>query len=401
MNDLDRLMTDRGIGLLIVPLHDTGDPSFRWISRGAKLTHGFVAKRPNGEAELIHFPMERDEARASGLRTVSALDLGWDRFAKESDDAGELHARFFRSLIGENLEGSLAILGNGPITLYHSILGRLSREGFEIWEGTDDLIQTARKKKDEREIELIRETGRRTERIVGELKAKLASASIDEGRLQIDGQDLTIGHLKDFVSRRISELGMVEDHETILSQGDEAAVPHSRGSRDRIVRSGETLVIDIFPADRASGYFFDYTRTLVAGEPPDRVRQLHAQVLEAFELAVDSCRAGMAASELQHLVCDFFESKGHATTRSDPSTTNGYVHGLGHGVGLEVHEKPSFSINSSNDDRIESGDVLTIEPGLYYPEERIGIRIEETFVVGSDGRLESMCEASRGLAVDR
>lgn len=399
LSDLDTMLSDRGIGLLLVPLHDARDPSFRWLSRGAKLTRGFVEKRPGVEPRLIHFPMERDEARASGLETISALDLGWDRFAKESDDPVELHARFFRAIAGEYLDGTVGILGNGPIALYHAVLDRLQSDGIGVWEGSEDLIQEARKRKDPREIDLIRNTGRRTEQIVAEMKGMLTRTSVEDGELMLDGRPLMLGDLKDFVSRRISELGMVEDHDTILSQGDEAAVPHSRGSRNRIVRSGETLVIDIFPADRESGYFFDYTRTFVIGEAPKRVRDLHAQVLEAFERAVGACRAGMRANELQHLVCDYFEERGHPTTRSDASTVRGYVHGLGHGVGLEVHEKPSFSINASNGDRIEVGDVLTIEPGLYYPDERIGIRIEETFVVGVDGRLEAMCEGSRGLEI--
>ncbi|MBW3671900.1 MAG: Xaa-Pro peptidase family protein, partial [Acidobacteria bacterium] len=340
--------------------------------------------------------MEREEAREAGLPHVSALDLGWDRLSKESGDPAELYSRFFREIIGDRMDGSLALLGNGPVALYHAVLKRLSSEGVSVWEGTRDLIQEARKRKDAGEIEMIRQVGRRTEQIVSEMAELLRDAAVDDGRLSRDGELLTIGHLKEFVSRRISELGMVEDHDTILSPGDEAGVPHCRGTRSRVVRTGEPIVIDIFPADRDNGYFFDYTRTFVVGKPSARFRELYAQVSEAFELGVSMCRSGMRAGELQHLVCDYFEQKGHETTRRNPASTHGYVHGLGHGVGLEVHEKPSFSINSSNEDLIEIGDVLTIEPGLYYPEEGIGIRIEETFVVGEDGRLESLCERGRG-----
>lgn len=383
---------------MIVPLHDVREPSFRWLSRGAKLTHGFVCRRPGEQSELIHFPMERDEAKAAGLPTRSAVELGWDRLARSANDSAELHARFFESLLGSDPSARrIAILGTGPIHLYQRVATILRGEGVDLWEGGEDLIQAARKTKEAWEIERIASTGERTERIVEELRERLGEAEDRGGALHESGEPLTLGVLKDFVSRRINELGMVEDHETILSQGEEAAVPHSRGSRDRPVRSDETLVIDIFPADRESGYFFDYTRTMVVGDVSPRVASLHAEVLEAFERAVEACRAGMEASRLQHLVCDFFEERGHPTTRKDPATTSGYVHGLGHGVGLEVHEKPSFSLLGSNTDRIEVGDVLTIEPGLYYPEEQIGIRIEETFVVGADGRLEALCRGRRSL----
>lgn len=399
LEDLDRLMIDEDIALLIVPMHDARDPSFRWLSRGAKLTHGFVVKRPGDEPQLVHYPMERAEARATGLPTLSALELGWDRIAQQSSGEIELHSRFFRQIAGDSLTGSVAVVGSGPITLYHGVLSDLERAGLRVWNGTEDLIQQARKRKDAREVSIIREVGRRTEQVVEEMAALLRSAEIREGTLAAAGKPITIGDLKDLVSRRVAELGMVEDHDTIIAQGDEAGIPHCRGSRERPLVAGEPLVIDIFPADRDTGYFFDYTRTFVVGEPQGRFTELHAQVLEAFELAVDACEAGMKAGDLQHLVCDYFERQGHATTRRDPSTTAGYVHGLGHGVGLEVHEKPSFSIAASNHDTIERGDILTIEPGLYYPDERIGIRIEETFLVGSDGRLESLCERDRGWRV--
>jgi len=107
-------------------------------------------------------------------------------------------------------------------------------------------------------------------------------------------------------------------------------------------------------------------------------------------------KPGTPASLYQQLVCDFFEQKGYATTRTNPSTLNGYVHSLGHGVGLEVHEKPSFSLMPSNSDMIEEGDIVTIEPGLYFPERGLGVRIEDTFVV-REGGVESLSKSSRGL----
>src|SRR6185295_11500050 len=145
------------------------------------------------------------------------------------------------------------------------------------------------------------------------------------------------------------------------------------------------IVLDIFPADKTSGYFFDLTRTFCIGPIPDELRRLHAQVLEAFTRARDAMRPGTKASSYQSLVCDLFEANGHATTRSHPGTLEGYVHTLGHGVGLDIHEKPSFALNPTNHDLIETGDIVTIEPGLYYPDRELGIRIEDTFVVREDG----------------
>ncbi|HEU4887469.1 MAG TPA: M24 family metallopeptidase, partial [Thermoanaerobaculia bacterium] len=119
-------------------------------------------------------------------------------------------------------------------------------------------------------------------------------------------------------------------------------------------------------------------------------------VLEAFHRAREAMRPGTAASDYHALVCDFFEARGYPTQRSNPATHDGYVHGLGHGVGLDIHEKPSFSLLPANSDLIETGDIVTIEPGLYFPDRELGVRIEDTFVVREDG-VESLCRGDYGL----
>jgi Xaa-Pro aminopeptidase len=209
---------------------------------------------------------------------------------------------------------------------------------------------------------------------------------------------MTLGELKQLVTTEITRLGMLEDHETILSQGRDAGVPHSRGDANARVVKSVPIVLDIFPADRTTGYFFDMTRTFCAGPIPDELRTIHADVLEAFELARDAMRPGTPAASYQSLVCDFFEAKGYPTTRANPRTLEGYVHGLGHGVGLEIHEQPSFSLMPGNEDLIETGDIVTIEPGLYFPGRELGVRIEDTFVVRENG-VESLCSGNYGLEV--
>jgi Xaa-Pro aminopeptidase len=207
---------------------------------------------------------------------------------------------------------------------------------------------------------------------------------------------LKLGDLKTVVSHEIARLGMIEDHETILSQGRDSAVPHSRGDANAAVRPSIPIVLDIFPADRSTGYFFDETRTFCVGAIPEELARIHADVLDAFERARDAMRPGTPASSYQALVCDFFEAKGYPTLRSHPATTDGYVHGLGHGVGLDIHERPSFHLSPRNTDFVEVGDILTIEPGLYFPDREIGVRIEDTFVVREDG-VETLCRSDRGL----
>ena len=96
----------------------------------------------------------------------------------------------------------------------------------------------------------------------------------------------------------------------------------------------------------------------------------------AYDLSLSNLHVGQHCSTTQKLVNDYLEQQGHNTTRSHPGTNRGYVHTLGHGIGLSVHEHPRLSETASEDDILQAGMALTIEPGLYYPEHNIGIRVE-------------------------
>ncbi|MFN2442885.1 MAG: M24 family metallopeptidase [Thermoanaerobaculia bacterium] len=397
--DLDRLMGEHDLAAILVPLHELMHPGFRWLARGARVTRGW-AIRGNGRTILVHDPMERDEAASTGLALLSTVELGQSEIlSREADAAVAMAELVERMLEAAGVRGTIGIEGPLPFPLYLRVTEALERRGGRVWRGEEDLISRARKRKDAREIAAVASVGRRTEQVVTGVRSMLRDASIRDGLLEIGGDPLTIGSLKDFIRREIDRLGMIEDHETIVSQGRDAGVPHSRGDRGAVVRASSPLVIDIFPADRETGYFFDLTRTFCVGDVPAKLRELHAQVLEAFELARDAMRGGELAALSQARVCDYFEARAHPTGRSHPGTTAGYVHGLGHGVGLEVHERPSFSLAKGNRDLIDPGDVLTIEPGLYYPEEELGVRIEDTLSIDDEGRAVSFCSSARGLEI--
>jgi Xaa-Pro aminopeptidase len=385
LSDLDALMRDRGIDAAIVPMHEAMHSSFRWLSRGAKVTRGYAIKVADREPLLVTYPMEREEAKATGLEVRLAHEFDYERIFRSAPDQSDAYAQFFGNILRELHAKSVAFFGNVPVQLYIGIVEALQRRGVDVHRSNgEDLIQLARKRKEPREVEAIRSVGERTEQVVDGVRAMLRDAS----------PSLTLGDLKRFVSSEISRLGMIEDHETILSQGRDAGVPHSRGDASARVVPSQPIVLDIFPADRTSGYFFDLTRTFCIGPIPDELQRMHEEVLEAFTRARDAVRPGTPAASYQSLVCDFFEERGHATLRSNPKTLEGYVHSLGHGVGLDIHEKPSFSLMQH--DAIEEGDVITIEPGLYYPDRGLGVRIEDTFVVTADG-VETMCRGGYGL----
>src|SRR6185295_14482097 len=140
------------------------------------------------------------------------------------------YVAFFDAVLRDLGAGpSLAIAGALPFPLYLGIAEGLESRGWNVWRGSDDLVQLARKRKEPWEIDAIRSVGERTEQVVDRVRDVLRSATIENDRLIYDGRPLLLGDLKRLVSHEIAARGMVEDHDTILSQGRDAGIPHSRG----------------------------------------------------------------------------------------------------------------------------------------------------------------------------
>ncbi len=163
---------------------------------------------------------------------------------------------------------------------------------------------------------------------------------------------------------------------TIVAGGNQACDPHERGSGP--LKAGSAIILDIFPRDQKNGYFGDLTRTVVRGRASDELRNLYQTVLGAQQRVLRSIRPGADGGKLQREVQDFFVSKGY-TTRQDKGRWVGFFHGTGHSLGLEIHEAPRFAATI-----FKSGQIMTVEPGLYYPGIG-GVRIEDLVLVTDRG----------------
>jgi Xaa-Pro aminopeptidase len=193
-------------------------------------------------------------------------------------------------------------------------------------------------------------------------------------RLHHHNAPLTSEKLRAIINTAILQAGGCPPH-TIVAGGRQACDPHEPGHGP--LRANEPIVIDVFPRSRKTGYYGDITRTVVRGRASEGVRRLYETVRCAQELAFARIQAGVTGNQLHQIVQQFFEHEGFPT-RSRNGRPEGFFHGIGHGVGLELHEYPR--IGAGSQDKLCCGNVVTIEPGLYYS--NLGaVRLEDVVLV--------------------
>ncbi len=404
--DLDALMESRSLDALLVtgPAHH--NPDMYYFTGDVHLSNGDLLMKRGGQPVLFYNPMERDEAARTGLQTRQHDPAEYLRLLKqENGDSARAYARRYQQMlmdIGFN-RGRLGIYGRvsvGPLFAIFRALQALLTEVEIVGEAGDSVIVKARATKDPAEVDRIRQMGQVTTTVVGRVADFLMSHRAHAGVLvDSDGQPVSIGMVKRRINLWLAELGADNPEGTIFAIGRDAGVPHSTGNDDDLLRLGQSIVFDIFPCEAGGGYFYDFTRTWCLGYAPDEVQAVYADVASVYHTILGELVAGERCYNYQKRVCELFESQGHPTVQSNPQTQEGYVHSLGHGLGLAVHEAPWFGVTSTEADRLEPGVVVTIEPGLYYPDRGLGCRLEDTVYVRPDGQIEILAAYPHDLVL--
>ena len=404
-SNLDLAMEERRLDALLVLGDSEGNQVMNYLTGGAHLERALLVKRRGGPLTLIHGSMERDTAARTGLELVdrdrqynSAQLLqshGGDHLASDV-------AYYMNVIEDQGLQGRLGIYGmrdaGEAYLLFNTLQDRLVDTEL-VGEYADSLFSMLRETKDDQEIALLQEAGQLTCQVVGETQEYI-QGHVARGDIVVrpDGEPLTIGDVKAFFRSRIHAHGLLEDHGTIFSQGRDAGVPHNSGDPQAPLRLGQSIVFDIFPRGRG-GYFHDLTRTWCLGYAPDEVMTAWEECKEIFDRVMASVALGLPCSELQTMTCAYFEEKGHPTPMSHPGSHEGYVHSLGHGIGLDIHELPNLSNRAGNETVLMPGHVFSVEPGLYYPDRGFGVRIEDSVAFTEAGELISLTDYPYDLVV--
>ncbi len=400
--DLDRLLQQRGLAGIVVLALDRYSPAF-YYATGQKIHHGFYVRAADGRAHLVHDPMERDQAALVDCESSSYAQRGYLQKVKSADSQARALGELVCEVAAElGLTGRIAFAGDVPLGFGWLMLDHVRRlaPALAVDEAQPDVLSVASMTKTEDELAKIRHCSRGAVEAMKRVRDELA-ALVPRGDtfLTAAGETATLGHLRRLLHRTFAEFGLAEDGESIVAQGRDAGVPHNRGNDADQIRAGAPILVDIFPAEAGGGYHTDMTRTFCLGPAPAPLKQVYGECREAFDAAMARTRGGEPCRDLQELVCDMFERQGHATVRSNQGLEEGYVHGLGHGVGLAVHEGPRLGGPPTNTAVLEPGHVVSVEPGLYYPSRGLGVRIEDLVAVRADGSIENLTPAPYELEI--
>ena len=400
-SDLDAIMQSRDMDAFIVFGNAENNPPMYYLTGGGHVSHATIVKKRGEEPVYFYNDMERDEAAKSGLKTVpfSKYDLG-ELLKKAEGDALLASAMRYRQMFEELAltSGRVGVYGHYDVGVVFGTLNHLQKlmPGIEfIGDAREDSIFLhAMETKDEKEVERIRTMGKVTTSVVNRTREYLTSCDVrdDEVLLKEDGTPLTVGDVHSKIRLWVSEHGAELPSGFIFAIGHDAGVPHSAGNPADLMRLGQTIVFDIYPAEAGGGYYYDFTRTWSLGYTTPEAQALFDQVKEVYDTLNDNFDLNVPFKDYNKMTCDYFESKGHQTPMNTRAPIEGYVHSLGHGVGLNIHERPFSGLTAGDDQRLKPGVIITSEPGLYYPEKGMGFRIEDTLWVRPDGVMEKLVE---------
>lgn len=279
-----------------------------------------------------------------------------------------------------------------PASFPFSLGDYLRRSGIRLAciEGT---FFPKRRRKTESEIRKIIFALRLAESAMARAVEILRSSVVDKmSRLLWNGKLLTSELLRQEIEIEIIRGGGAAQ-DTIVSCGRKSAEPHNSGSG--LLFANKPIIIDIFPRIESSGYYGDLTRTFVKGKVPAVVKKAFEAVFEARDSAKKMIRSGIFSAKVYRRAFEVLEKRGFQTGKKD-DVNFGFFHGLGHGVGLEIHEPPDISSRISQ--ALLENDVITVEPGLYYPEWG-GVRLEDMVVVGEKS-CETITQSPTFLRID-
>jgi Xaa-Pro aminopeptidase len=327
----------------------------------------FLYLETNGTRAVTASAIERPRLEEAGeLDLIGLEDLGWDELIASGRPRWDIELEVAVRAV-ERLGISEADV---PAEFPVELADRLRSRGFSVRADHDEFARR-RRSKNSAELAGVRRAQAAADAAMGRAAEMLRG-----------GGSLTSESVRNEMIAVCREHGATLPADVIVASGAAGAVGHDPGSGP--LREGEPIIIDIWPMDDESACYADMTRTFVMGEIPDEVAEWHRLTREALEATRAVVRPGAHGRDIYDIACEVYEKAGIQTQRTKPDgevLRDGFFHGLGHGVGLDVHEEPGLGRSG---DELVAGDVITLEPGTYR-QGYGGVRLEDLLLVTEDG----------------
>jgi Xaa-Pro aminopeptidase len=387
--NLDEEMKKRGLEAVLVYGDTTlGNPELTYVAGGMVGRGGVFFKHAGDEPFLIVGSPDIDVAKKyRRLRNYyTYTDFGMEKL-KMKWGAKAFAQLLFKILTDNHVKGKVVLSGRNELAAGLNVADQLRSMGLKVvGEIPPTLVDTLRETKDSEEIQELRRIARSTCKVVELTLDLLRDLKLKRGNLAMHGKPVTVGAIKSFISQKLLAEHLHEPEGTIFAQGASAIPVHNMGIPTDRLKEGKLIIFDIFPQAETS-YWCDMTRTFVIGRADSRTKRIYDAVHDAQTATLDYLREGVTGDEAMNKVCDVVERHGYRTVRDvytgkADNISSGMTHSLGHGVGLTLGEGPSLTFGNSK--AIEERNVVTVEPGLYFPAYG-GARIEDTVIVTSRG----------------
>ncbi len=362
-----KFLSDHELDGLLLLGDSLCNPDIYYLSRF--LAPDRFALLASSSVSILVSGMEEGRAKKESFadEVVSTSDYGIGEKMVELDRPEDAYVAVLKEFLRDRGIRRLGVPGDFPVRVYLDLAAEFDLSVL------DSPAREWRKVKTPEEIEAIMSAQGACEEAMS-VAIQMIKNSLPSGEhLIFEGELLTSEKVKSAIEVSLLERGY-EAEDTIVAGGRDAADPHCSGRGP--LPADAPIVIDIFPRSKRTRYFADMTRTVLRGEAEEEVVEIYGAVLAAQEAGIATVREGATGKEVHSKVCEVFEERGYPEREG-----RGFIHSTGHGVGLAVHEGPSLSEVGG---KLVRGNVVTVEPGLYYPELG-GVRLEDLVVVEKDG----------------
>ena len=329
----------------------------------------FIFLRLRGKDFIVMSDLEIDRARqqAPHCRVLSLTDYQKKLRARGIKQAGFAH--IIQTILREKKIGTVFVPHNFPLGLATEL------QRLRVAVKVEPAFFSERELKSPAEVKKVSAALMMAEVGMAEAMQALKTSKVArDRRLIYRGAPLTSEKLRSIIDCAILQAGGLAAH-TIVAGGKQGCDPHETGHGQ--LYANELLILDIFPRSQKTGYFGDITRTVVRGRASEAARKLYDIVLRGQLLGFKKIRAGVPTADIHQAILGLFNQEGYKTGRHN-GRMQGFFHGTGHGLGLEIHEAPRMGATSKG--ALKAGQIVTVEPGLYYPEIG-GVRIEDVVLV--------------------